>query len=132
MLLSLLGPRALGILSDAMFLGACFVTLYGLVKGAYARRMGRPLDTRATRWLDIGVDVFSNLPGALNKAQVARGEAPLLPHPDVASAQAEIARLRALLAAATPALAAEKEGAAVVSETRPLRAPTLPYAPDAE
>lgn len=116
---AVLGQRGAVILLDVGFVGSCLVTFYGMVKMAYQRRMGRVLDTPVTRWLDIGADVFSNALGAVNKAFVAAGRAPILPHPDVVAAEARAD-------AAEAQVATQGRASMLVA---PLRVPTLPGVP---
>lgn len=120
---ALIGRTGSDILLDVGFVGSVLVTGYGMVKVAYARRMGKPLDTPVTRWLDIGVDVFANAIGALNKYRVARGQDPLLPHPGVVAAEA-----RAEAAESQVADAEERAAARTTTLVPPvvLRTPTLP------
>lgn len=114
---AVIGQRGAVILLDVGFVGSCLVTVYGAVKVAYARRMGKPLDTPVTRWLDIGVDTFANVVGAFNKFRVARGMEPILPHPDVVAAEARADAAEA---------AASNARASMLVAPAPLRVDTLP------
>ena len=122
---AVLGTRGTVILADVGFCGSVAVAFYGAFKVSYARRMGRVLDNKVTRWLDVFVDIFANAPGTINKALVAAGRGPILPHPDVVAAEAR-------------ADAAEERAAARTTMAVPpvvLRTPTLPGVtppPDAE
>lgn len=117
---AVVGQRVTVILADIGFVGSVLVTVYGAFKVSYQRRMGRVLDTRVSRWVDVFVDMFGNAPGTINKALIASGRAPLLPHPGVVAAEARADAAEARAEARTTML---------VPPATVLRVDTLPGVP---
>lgn len=95
---SLIGERGARIVADVMTLGAAFVAVVGMVRVAYTRRVGAWPRNALTLTIDVLVDIFTNIPGALNKLQSASGGSPLMTSPEVDARDAEIAMLRARVA----------------------------------
>lgn len=120
---AVVGVKGTVILADIGFVGSVAVTLYGAFKVSYQRVMGVVLNTRVTRWVDVFVDMFANAPGTINKALIASGRAPLLPHPAVVAAEA-----RAEAAESQVAVAEERAAArtTMLVPPAPMRTPTLP------
>lgn len=87
---TLLGPRYAQLLADVMTVGAALAFLYGLVKLAYQRVTGKPLPRNAiTNALDVAVEVFANILGALNRAGRLKGMPSIFaPPPDARETQA--------------------------------------------
>lgn len=118
MLVTLLGQRGVNILSDVMFVGMLLTLAVGFVRVAYVKVYGPWPNNRGTRFLAFVLELFSNVLGAFNKWRVARGDAPIFTTPEVDARDAELADLRARLAALEPVPVAQRESV--------LRAPTVP------
>lgn len=118
MLVSLLGQRGVNVLSDVMFVGMLLTLAVGFVRVAYVKVYGPWPNNRWTRFLAFVLELFSNVLGAFNKWRVARGDAPIFTTPEVDARDAELADLRARLAALEPVPVAQRESV--------LRAPTVP------
>lgn len=126
MMLDLIGPRALGILSDVMVIGMLLVTFLGLVRMSWVKTYGAWPVNRATRFLDFATELFTNVVGAFNKAKLAAGSEPVLVSPETAARDAAITALEAELSRVRAALLVANSPVA----GHPLRAvehvPTLP------
>ena len=118
MLVSLLGQRGVNILSDVMFVGMLLTVAVGFVRVAYVKVYGPWPNNRGTRFLAFVLELFSNILGAFNKWRVARGDAPIFTTPEADARDAELADLRARLAALEPVPMARRESV--------LHAPTVP------
>lgn len=118
MLVSLLGQRGVNVLSDVMFVGMLLTAFAGIVRVAYVKVYGPWPNNRGTRFLAFVLELFSNILGAFNKWRVARGDAPIFTTPEADARDAELADLRARLAALEPVPQSRRESV--------LRAPTVP------
>lgn len=124
---SLLGPTVTTWIAHAVAALTAFALLYGFAKIMWTRLTGRPFPVnRVTRGLDALAELGTNVLGFVNKLTRGNGQ-PLLTNPDVQRRDALIAEMSAALddmrrrlgdAPLPVAVVAEKEGAAVVSETR--------------
>ena len=121
MLVSILGQRGVNILSDVMFVGMLITAFIGFVRVAYVKVYGAWPNNKGTRALAFLLELFSNVLGAFNKYRVASGSPPIFTTPEVDARDAELATLRARLAALEPVPVAAREGV--------LRATTLPQVP---
>lgn len=97
-MLELLGPRALGVLSDVMVCGMLLVTFLGLVRVSWVKTYGAWPVNRWTRGLDFVTELFTNVVGAFNKAKLAAGAEPVLVSPETAARDQVVAALEAELA----------------------------------
>lgn len=118
MLVTLLGQRGVNVLSDVMFVGMICTVFAGIVRVAYVKVYGPWPNNRGTRFLAFVLELFSNILGAFNKWRVARGDSPIFTTPEADARDAELADLRARLAALEPVPQSRRESV--------LRAPTVP------
>lgn len=85
---AVLGTKGAILYADADVVLATLAIVYATFKINYQARMGVPLDGKVWRWVDVVLETAKNFPGAVNKALVASGRSPILPHPDVVAAEA--------------------------------------------
>lgn len=117
---AVLGTKGAILYADTDVVLATLAIVYATFKVNYQNRMGVPLDGKAWRWVDVLLETAKNLPGAVNKALIASGRAPLLPHPGVVAAEARADAAEARAEARTTML---------VPPATVLRADTLPGVP---
>jgi hypothetical protein len=73
---SILGPRGLAIVADVGFVLACVAFLWGAIKLAYQRTQGQAMPRNLfTKALDIGVEAFNIVWGAINRVLKFSGSA---------------------------------------------------------